>query len=83
MFGPSKYLRASLGAQNPEFFYFYIIFFRFIKNIRRFFFAKMSPSRRFIRRKVGTAGSSGGSYLPPDELAVGATAVLQPAIAAL
>jgi len=27
-----------------------------------------------------TAGSSGGSYLPPDELAEGATAELQPAI---
>ena len=30
-----------------------------------------------------TAGSSGGNYLPPDELAEGTTAELQPAIAAL
>ena len=30
-----------------------------------------------------TVGSSGGNYLPPDELAEGATAELQPAVAAL
>jgi len=30
-----------------------------------------------------TAGSSGGSYLPPDELAEGAIAKLQPATAVM
>ena len=73
------------------FLFLYYYFFRFVKNIcRNFYFANMSSSRQFIRQKkdtggkiVGprpiqhTAGSSGDSYLPPDELAVGATAGLQ------
>ena len=57
-----------------EFFYFYIIIFSiYQKYMLKFFLQKCHPA----------AGSSGGSYLPSDELAVGATAVLQPAIAAL
>ena len=36
-----------------------------------FFFTKISPSRRFIRRKRDTAGPSGGRYITPVESAVG------------
>ena len=53
---------AQQGARGMSFFYFYIYFFRFIKNIcRDFFFQKCHP----------TAGSSGERLLPPDEPAVG------------
>ena len=83
-----------------NFFIFYIIFFQFVKNICRIFFAKISSWRQFIPQNIVsagwtggkldgpwanklTAGSSGGSYLLPDELAEGATAELQPTIAVL
>ena len=52
-FGPSSGAVRSFGS----FLIFILFFSRFIKNIcRKFFFAKMSSCRQFIRRKVGTAG---------------------------
>ena len=54
-----------------EFFYFYIFFYNLSKIYGEFFFAKMSPSRRFIRRNVGTAGWTGGRFIPSFQSAVG------------
>jgi len=81
------YLTWGFPAQQPRLaglitthtwrvFLIFILFFSlFIKNIcRNFFFAKMSSCRQFIRRKVGTAGWTGGrctvEYIPPVEPAV-------------
>jgi len=46
---------------NWEFFYFYIFFIRFIKNICRYI---------FLQKCHPAAGTFGGKELPPDEPAV-------------
>ena len=54
-----------ITAAFGNFFNFYIIFFRFFKNICWFFFANLSPCRRFIRRKAVTDGWTGGKLDGP------------------
>jgi len=74
----------ALFSIERVFLFLFFIFFRFFKNICLvYFFSKMSPSRRFVRRKVVTAGWTGsrmgprwavvGQDLPPVQPAVGGT----------
>ena len=45
-------------------FFLFLFFFDFSKIYVLFFFSKMSPSRRFVRRKAVTAGWTGGRMGP-------------------
>jgi len=69
--------------EREEFFLFFYYFFRFVKNICHFFCKNVNLPPVHPTVNGLTAGSFGGTYLPPDELAEGATAELQPALAAL
>ena len=83
-FSPTKHQpkQTRISSTNGNFFYFYI-FFDLSKIYVVIFFSKISPSRRFIRRKVVTAVWTGGRLvpswavvgriLPPVETAVGGT----------
>jgi len=49
--------RVTASRKLYDFFLIFILFyFRFVKNICRFFFSKMSSCRQFNRRNEGTAG---------------------------
>ena len=58
-------LGSNLKATGWNFFYFFIIFFRFVKNICRYIFLQICHP---------AASSSGGRKVPPDEPAVSSLA---------
>jgi len=60
-----------LPGAKARFFFIFLFFFIYQKYTAKSFFAKMSHSRWFIRRKVGTAGWTGGRFIPPFQSAVG------------
>ena len=79
-FGPLAFSR----MEREEFFLFFYYYFFDLSKIYAIFFCKnvnLPPVHPTVNGL--TAGSFGGTYLPPDELAEGATAELQPALAAL
>ena len=70
--GPNKQTSSKewcAERSGKNFFNFYI-FFDLSKIYAEFFFTKMSSCRQFIRRKVGTAGWTGGRFIPPFQSAV-------------
>ena len=71
----ARHWRPACPVQRPDFFLIFLFFFIYQKYTAKSFFAKMSHSRWFIRRKVGTAGWTGGrctvENIPPVHPAKG------------